>query len=69
MGKSGSGSVWHYKFVWIGACGADYTPLPDGGYCIWGYYEALQDQGKDPSYGPGHFWFAHAKPGGYGANH
>src|SRR4051794_17746149 len=67
--KDGSGSVWHYKFVWIGACGADYTPLADGGYCIWGYYEALQDQGTDPNLGPGHMWFARATPGGYGASH
>jgi hypothetical protein len=66
-GKDGSGSVWKYKFVWIGPCGADGTPLPDGGYCIWGQYEAVMDQGQDPSYGPGHIWFAHATPGGYGA--
>jgi hypothetical protein len=66
--KGGSGSVWHYKFVWIGPCGADGTPLPDGGYCIWGQYKTLMDQGTDPSYGPGHFWFAHATPNGYGAS-
>jgi len=66
--KDGSGSVWHYKIKWIGACGADYTPLPDGGYCIWGQFETVMDQGSDPSYGPGHFWFAHAIPNGYGAN-
>lgn len=64
--KGCSGSVWHYKIKWIGPCGADYTPLPDGGYCIWGEFETVMDQGKDPSYGPGHFWFAHAKPNGYG---
>ena len=66
--KGGSGSVWHYKFVWVGACN-DGTYFADGGYCIWGAYETLMDQGKDPSYGPGHFWFAHAAPGGYGASH
>ena len=64
--KGCSGSVWHYKIKWIGACGADYTPLPDGGYCLWGQFEVLMDQGHDPSYGPGHLWFAHAKPNGYG---
>jgi len=64
----GSGAVWHYKIKWIGLCGADGTPLPDGGYCIWGQFEVLMDQGKDPSYGPGHIWFAKAIPNGYGTN-
>lgn len=62
----GSGSVWHYKFQWIGPCGVDGTELADGGYCIWGEFEVLMDQGLDPSYGPGHLWFAHALPNGYG---
>ena len=61
-----SGSVWHYKTVWIGPCTEGAT-LPDGGYCIWGQFETVMDQGTDPAYGPGHFWFAHATPGGYGA--
>lgn len=63
----GSGAVWHYKIVWVGSCGADLTPLANGGYCIWGQFEVIMDQGVDPSYGPGHFWFAHANPTGYGA--
>lgn len=62
----GSGAVWHYKFKWVGPCGADYTPLDDGGYCIWGQFEVLQDHGIDPSYGPGHMFFALAIPNGYG---
>jgi hypothetical protein len=66
MVPGGSGAVWKYKMQWVGPCGADGTPLTDGGYCIWGVYEVLMDQGRDPSYGPGHFWFAHAKPNGYG---
>ena len=65
--KDGSGAVWHYKIVWVGPCGADYTPLANGGYCIWGQFETLMDQGKDPNIGPGHMWFAHANPTGYGA--
>jgi hypothetical protein len=63
----GSGAVWHYKIKWVGPCGADYTPLPDGGYCIWGQFDVIQDQGIDPNIGPGHIWFALAKPNGYGA--
>ena len=23
------------KIVWIGTCGAEYAPLPDGGYQLW----------------------------------
>ncbi len=61
-----SGEVWHYKTVWVGACGADGAPLPDGGYCIWGQFEVVMDQGTDPNAGPGHIWLAHATPNGYG---
>lgn len=65
--EGGSGAVWHYKIVWVG----DYETNPDliteGGYGIWGQFEVIMDQGKDPSFGPGHFWFAHANPTGYGA--
>ncbi|MBI4283184.1 MAG: hypothetical protein HY663_01795 [Chloroflexi bacterium] len=63
----GSGSVWHYKIVWVGPCGADYTSLPNGGYCIWGQFEVLMDQGIDPNFGPGHFFLNLANPAGYGA--
>jgi hypothetical protein len=38
----GSGEVWHYKIQWVGACGADGTPRPDGGYCIWGQFEVIK---------------------------
>lgn len=61
----GSGAVWHYKIVWVGTC-TDYASLPNGGYCIWGQFEVLLDQGVDPAYGPGHFFYAKAKPNGYG---
>ena len=62
--KGGSGSVWHYKIAWVGSCGADGTPLPDGGYCIWGQFETLMDQGTDAG---AHYWFAKATPNGYGS--
>lgn len=61
-----SGAVWHYKIKWIGPCGADNTPLADGGYCIWGQFETLMDQGHDPNLGTRHIWFALARPNGYG---
>ena len=62
----GSGAVWHYKIQWSAVCAAGGT-LTDGGYCVWGSYEVLMDQGIDPILlGPGHFWYAHAIPNGYG---
>ena len=63
----GSGAVWHYKIVWVGECGLDGTILANGGYCIWGQFEVIMDQGIDPNIGPGHYFFAHANPAGYGA--
>lgn len=60
----GSGSVWHYKIVWVGPCGADLTPLDNGGYCIWGQFEVIMDQGTSDGV---HEWFAHAIPNGYGS--
>jgi len=64
--KSGSGSVWHYKYIWVGLDGTASPYWRDGGYLIWGEFEVIMDQGQDPAYGPGHWWFAHAKPNGFG---
>lgn len=61
----GSGQTWHYKIVWSATCDAG-EALTDGGYCVWGSYEVLMDQGRDPTFGPGDIWFAHANPAGYG---
>ena len=63
--KEGSGEVWHYMIKWVGPCGADGDDLDDGGYCIWGQFEVLMDQGTA---GSEHFWFTHAIPTGYGNN-
>lgn len=65
MAPGGSGAVWHYKIVWVGPC-SDGAVLPDGSYCLWGQFAVIMDQGIDPSMGPGHIWFAHANPSGYG---
>ncbi len=59
----GSGEVWHYKIQWVGSCGSDGTPLPDGGYCVWGQFEVLMDQGMSDSV---HYWLAHGISTGYG---
>ncbi len=66
--NGGSGAVWHYKIVWDQGCATSGIPSRDGGYCIWGQFETLMDQGIDPNLGPGHIWFAHATPNGYGTN-
>lgn len=63
----GSGAVWHYKIVWVGDYVADPSLIPEGGYGIWGEFATIMDQGTDPNLGPGHLWFAHANPTGYGA--
>ncbi len=60
----GSGEVWHYKIVWVGPCGADETPLDNGGYCLWGQFEVLSDHGTADGV---HTWLTHAKPNGYGS--
>ena len=62
----GSGGVWHYKIVWVGDCEADPGLVPEGGYCIWGQFATIMDQGTDPTSDPVHIWFAHSNPTGYG---
>lgn len=62
----GSGAVWHYKIIWVGPADAVGSFWVEGGYRVWGNYEVLMDQGHDPNIGPGHIWFAHATPNGYG---
>lgn len=62
----GSGAVWHYKIVWVGDYTADPSLIPDGAYGIWGQFAVIMDQGTDPNIGPGHIWFAHGIPTGYG---
>jgi len=59
----GSGEVWHYKIVWVGT-GLESSPYwRDGGYPIWGQFEVIMDHGTIDGE---HFWYAHAKPNGYG---
>ena len=62
----GSGAVWHYKIIWSSVCAAGGTPT-DGGYCVWGSYEVIMDQGIDPNWGSGHWFNALATPNGLGA--
>jgi len=62
----GSGEVWHYKIKWIGSCGDDGTLTASGGYCYWGQFDVLLDQGFDIRAGDGLVRFAHSKPNGFG---
>ena len=66
--NGGSASVWHYKIKWVEPpCGADGTALPDGGYCIWGQFDVLMDQGVSfDSGGPVHIMATRSTPNGYG---
>lgn len=65
-GGNGSGQVWHYKIIWVGDYTSNPDLVPEGAYGIWGQFAVIMDQGTDPNYGPGHLWFAHAMPNGYG---
>lgn len=60
----GDGYVWHYKIVYSPFCTNTGTPL-GGGYCIWGDYEVIMDQG---TFNGTHASFALATPNGYGAD-
>ncbi len=59
----GSGEVWHYKIVWVGPCNEG-TYFENGGYCIWGQFEVIMDQGSIDGV---HSFLAHGNPSGYGA--
>ena len=62
------GSQWteHVKIIWVGSAGVDSSYWVNGGYSIWGSYEAIQDQGMAP--GHIHFVAALATPNGLGAS-
>lgn len=60
----GSGYTEHFKAVWIGPC-VEGATLENGGYCLWGQFEAIFDRGMDPSHSR---WInALASPAGYGS--
>lgn len=67
MFPGGSGAVWHYKIKWDEGCANSDVSSVAGAYCLWEDFAVLMDQGVDPAYGPGHIWFAHGIPTGYGA--
>ena len=62
--KDGSGSVWHYKIIWVGAGGNTSPYWLDGGYSIWGTYEVIMDQGTFE----GVHTLLKATPNGYGVH-
>ena len=62
------GSKWteHVKIIWVGSQAEKSAYWIDGGYSIWGNYEAILDQGM----APGHIRYvaALATPNGLGAS-
>ena len=58
-----SGEVWHYKIKWDAGCAQNGVPSTEGGYCIWGQFVTLMDQGTADGE---HFWYYRATPNGYG---
>ena len=65
----GSGEVWHYKIVWVGNCSTNPDLVPEGGYCIWGQFAVIMDQGTgvDQDGARFHEFLTKAIPAGYGA--
>lgn len=61
----GSGEVWHYKIIWVGPALQGSPYWREGGYPIWGQFEVIMDQGSSANE---HFWYAHARPNGFGPN-
>jgi len=60
--SGGSGEVWHYKIVWVGAELETSPYWVPGGYAIWGQFEVIFSHGTGPD---GHFWETHAIPTGF----
>lgn len=60
----GSGSTEHFKCIWVGPELEASPYWRDGGYAIWGEFEAIMDHGQTPD--EGHVWWAHAMPAGLG---
>jgi hypothetical protein len=42
----GSGEVWHYKIIWVGAERENSPYWRKGGYLIWREFEVIMDQGS-----------------------
>lgn len=65
MGANGSNTTEHVKIIWVGPELENSQYWRDGGYPIWGEFEAILDQGMVNGE---HQWWAHATPAGYGSN-
>lgn len=65
MRPDGSKTTEHVKIIWVGPELEASSYWRDGGYAIWGEFEAILDQGMVAGE---HTWWAHALPAGYGSN-
>ena len=59
----GSGVTEHVKIIWVGSAAEASPYWRDGGYSIWGNYEAITDRGMDNGT---QFNYAAASPNGLG---
>lgn len=57
----GSGERWILKNIWVGQCGPEWTPLPDGGYCNHSQFEYIYFRG---TVADDNLWLVHALPAG-----
>ncbi|MBI3980977.1 hypothetical protein HY345_03175 [Candidatus Microgenomates bacterium] len=65
MLPDGSRTTEHVKIIWVGPDLENSPYWRDGGYAIWGEFEAILDQGMVNGE---HVWWTHAQPAGYGSN-
>lgn len=64
MKADGSKTTEHVKIIWVGP-ELENSPLwREGGYAIWGQFEAILDHGMVAGE---HMWWTHAMPSGFGA--
>lgn len=62
MRPDGSQTTEHVKIIWVGPKLEDSLYWREGGYAIWGEFEAVLDHGMVNGE---HMWWAHATPAGY----
>lgn len=60
----GSGEIWQYAFLWVGALLEDSEYWRPGGYDIWNIFETIRSHGI---VGGVHIWDTKAGPCGFGS--
>lgn len=65
MRAGGSQENWHYKIIWVGSAGPNSPYWVEGGYSLWGNYEAIADHGVADGE---HIVYAKGVPNGLGGH-